>query len=179
MILPFKKPGLRSRIDWEKAVVWYNEVWGGEFKDEEDLLRHLRKLFPTSFIAFIFEVSSATIDARLKWYGIGYKEALKDSSPNKRQYKLCSTKRIPKNISPEDWKWIEFARKKKKELKEANSLEYKFLRISDRRLKKMTSMMIAKEVGCGRQYAADLCRKYHKEYILWGPGRHGWGDRCL
>lgn len=92
MNLPFKKPGPRSRIDWPKAVAWYNNVTGENFKDEEELLRTLRKLFPVKFIAEIFDVTTPTIEARLKWHGIGYTSALKDSHPNKKQYSLDSNR---------------------------------------------------------------------------------------
>lgn len=88
MNLPFKKPGPRSRIDWPKAVAWYNGMFGGTFRNEEDLLRTLRQLFPVRFIAEIFDVTAPTIESRLKWYGIGYTSALKDSHPNKKQFSL-------------------------------------------------------------------------------------------
>lgn len=88
MNLPFKKPGPRARIDWPKAVAWYNEVTGSKFENEEELLRTLYELFPAKFIAGIFDVSGPTIEARLKWYGIGYTFALKNINPNKKQYYL-------------------------------------------------------------------------------------------
>ena len=95
MNFPFKKSGPRARIDWPKAVAWYNEMFGGEFKDEEDLLRTMYKLFPVSFIAEIFDVHPSTITARLKWHGIGYFPALKDSNLNKKQYSLDKKRNKP------------------------------------------------------------------------------------
>ena len=88
MNFPFKNPGPNARIDWPKAVAWYNEATGSKFKDEEELLRTLQQLFPVKFIAEIFDVTAPTIEARLKWHGIGYTSALKDSHPNKKQFSL-------------------------------------------------------------------------------------------
>jgi hypothetical protein len=92
MNFPFKNPGPNARIDWPKAVVWFNEAAGSKFKNEEDLLRALHKLFPVKFIAEIFDVTAPTIEARLKWHGIGYTFAWKDSNPNKKQYSLDSNR---------------------------------------------------------------------------------------